>query len=88
MNLQNYNDNKPYFTQIILFTTKIVTGLPLFTPRVGAFCNLIACIIMGTTRFFFINNVRLFAIFSTRLANWVTACTCFTNVNCGSTLVT
>ena len=39
MNLQNYNDNKPYFTQIILFTTKIVTGLPLFTPRVVAFLH-------------------------------------------------
>ena len=88
MNFLNYNDNKPYFKQIILFTTKIVTGLPLFTPRVVAFCDLIACIIVGTTSFLFINNVRLFAIFSTRLANWVTACTCFTNVNSGSTLVT
>ena len=88
MNFLNYNDNKPYFTQITLFTTKIVTGLPLFTPRVGAFCNLIACIIIGTTSFLFINDVRLFAIFSTHLANWVTRCTSFTNVNCGSTLVT
>ena len=88
MNFLNYNGNKPYFKQIILFSTKIVTGLPLSTPRVVAFCDLIACIIVGTTRFLFINNVRLFAIFSTHIANWVTRCTSFTNGNCGSTLVT
>ena len=72
MNFLNYNDNKPYFKQIILFTTKIVTGLPLFTPWVGAFCNLITSIIMRSICLFFIHNMPLLAVFATCLANRIT----------------